>query len=147
MRVQLGFFDLLQLQFCGGLDKSSVYIRNWPMLPKRHQRLKDSKLSIWLLSSTKVLVSKKIITWGGWRKWWRSSSRAHMKKKPEHMITSANGRNLTNKTLTFMDGTSRIFKPNIFGALSKFWAVLNESGSPWFWKWKKSLRVNVVLSL
>ena len=53
-----------------------------------------------------------------------------MKKKPEHMITSANGRNLTNKTLTFMDGTSRISKPNIFGALSKFWAVLNESGSP-----------------
>ena len=25
MRVQLGFFDLLQLQSCGGLDKSSVY--------------------------------------------------------------------------------------------------------------------------
>ena len=38
-------------------------------------------------------------TWGGWRKWWRSSSRAQMKKKPEHIITSANGRNLTNKTL------------------------------------------------
>ena len=25
MRVQLGFFDLLQIQFCDGLDKSSVY--------------------------------------------------------------------------------------------------------------------------
>ena len=66
-----------------------------------------------------------------------------MKKKPEHIITSANGRNLTNKTITFMDGTSRTFKPNILGIVGGFELKWLSS----ILKMKKKLRVYVVLSL
>ena len=37
---------------------SPLYIRNWPMLPKRHQRLKGANPNIWLLSFTKVQFPK-----------------------------------------------------------------------------------------
>ena len=66
------------------------------------EKYKDDVKTVNLTELTVGLIRSSwssLYAWWGWRKWWRSSSSAQMKKNPEHMITSASGKNLTKWSL------------------------------------------------